>query len=176
MPYEYIADIVTVKATENEIIVYSPELKVIAHHERKPIGARKKLEDPAHRQSEKVRYGLEPVKDAFLSLGHGADDFLKGLKERHRNCGFQARYILRLKQHYHCEDIHTALMHAMKYYAFDAKAIERILKARFSQRTLESMAARSASKIFSSLPKIKQRPLTDYCHFIKEASDGRQHV
>ncbi len=176
VPYEYIADIVTVKAKENEIIVYSPELAVIAHHERKPIGAREKLEDPAHRQSERVRYGLEPVKDAFLALGDGADDFLTGLKERHRNCGFQARYILRLKEHYHCEDIHTALMHAMKYCAFEGKAIERILKARFSPRKLESMAARSASKIFSSLPKIKQRPLEDYCHFIKEASDGRQHV
>ena len=176
VPYEYIADIVTVKATENEIIVYSPELTVIAHHERKPIGAREKLEDPAHRQSEKVRYGLEPVRGAFLALGDGADDFLRGLKERHRNCGFQARYILRLKEHYHCEDIHTALMHAMKYYAFDGKAIERILKARFSPRKLESMAARSASKIFSSLPQIKQRPLEDYCHFIKEASNGRQHV
>lgn len=176
VPYEYIADIVTVKATENEIIVYSPELTVIAHHERKPVGAREKLEDPAHRQSEKVRYGLEPVKDAFLALGDGADDFLRGLKERHRNCGFQARYILRLKEHYHCEDIHTALMHAMKYYAFDGKAIERILKARFSPRKLESMAARSASKIFSSLPQIKQRPLDDYCHFIKEACHGRQHV
>jgi hypothetical protein len=64
----------------------------------------------------------------------------------------------------------------MKYYAFDGKAIERILKARFSPRILESMAARSASKIFSSLPQIKQRPLEDYCHFIKEACHGRQYV
>ena len=171
VPYEYIADILTMKATENEIIVYSPDLKVIAHHERKPIGAREKLEDPAHRQAEKVRYGLEPVKDAFLALGDGADDFLTGLKQRHRNCGFQARYILRLKQHYHCEDIHAALMHAMKYYAFDGKAIERILKARFSPRPLESMAGRSASKIFSSLPEVKQRPLQDYCCLIKETFD-----
>ena len=39
VPYEYIADILTVKATENEIMVYSPDLRVIAHHERKPMGA-----------------------------------------------------------------------------------------------------------------------------------------
>jgi hypothetical protein len=109
-----------------------------------------------------------------LALGDGADDFLTGLKQRHRNCGFQARYILRLKEHYHCEDIQTALNHAMKYHAFDGKAIERILKARFRPRKLESMAARCASKIFSSLPQIKQRPLADYCHFIKEACHGRQ--
>ena len=123
VPYEYIADILTMKATENEIIVYSPDLKVIAHHERKPIGAREKLEDPAHRQAEKVRYGLEPVKDAFLALGDGADDFLRGLKQRHRNCGFQARYILRLKEHYRCEDIHAALMHAMNTMPLTAKPL-----------------------------------------------------
>ena len=38
VPYEYIADILTVKATEREIIVYSPDLRVIAHHERKTHG------------------------------------------------------------------------------------------------------------------------------------------
>jgi hypothetical protein len=59
----------------------------------------------------------------------------------------------------------------MKYYAFDGKAIERILKARFSPRPLESMAGRSASKIFSSLPEVKQRPLQDYCCLIKETFD-----
>jgi hypothetical protein len=174
VPYEYIADILTVKATENEIIVYSPELKVIAHHERKPIGARAKLEDPGHRKSEKIRYGLEPVKEGFVALGDSAQAFLDGLKDRHpRNCGFQARYILRLKERYHCEDIHGALMHALKYYAFDGKTIERILKARFTPRPLETMGSRSASKIFSSLPEIKQRPLEDYCRLIKEPFDDQ---
>jgi transposase len=34
VPYEYVCDILTVKAMENEIMVYSPDLRVIAHHER----------------------------------------------------------------------------------------------------------------------------------------------
>jgi transposase len=174
VPYEYIADILTVKASETEIIVYNPQLEVVAHHERKPIGARQKVEDPAHRKSEKIRYGLEPVKEAFLALGEGAQDFLNGLKERHpHHCGFQARYILRLKERYHCQDIHQALMHATKFYAFDGKTIERILKARFSPRPLEAMAAGSVSKIFAALPEIKQRPLEDYCHLVKESYDAR---
>ena len=174
VPYEYIADILTVKATETEIIVYSPQLQVIAQHERKPIGAGEIVEDPAHRKSEKVRYGLEPVKEAFLALGDGAEAFLKGLKERHpHHCGFQARYILRLKERYLCEDIHKALVHALKYYAFEGKTIERILKARFSPRPLEAMVPRSVSQILSSLPKIKQRPLQDYCHLFKESFDAQ---
>jgi transposase len=172
VPYEYIADILTLKATEHEIIVYSPELEVIAHHERKPMGARVKIEDPAHRKSAKVRYGLEPVKEAFLSLGDSANAFLQGLKERHpHHCGFQARYILRLKEHYHCEDIHQALVHALKYYAFEGKTVERILKARCKPRPLEIMSARSASQCFALLPEIKQRPLQEYSELFKECFD-----
>jgi len=172
VPYEYIADILSVKATEHEIIVYSPELKVIAQHERKPMGASFKVEDPDHRKSKKVRYGLEPVKEAFLSLGDAAHEFLQGLKERHpHHCGFQARYILRLKEHYHCADIHAALVHALKYYAFDGKTVERIVKARAKPRPLEFMSTRSASQRFELLPEIKQRPLEEYCGLFKESPD-----
>jgi transposase len=172
VPYEYIADILTVKATENEIIVYSPDLRVIAHHERKPMGASKKVEDPDHRKSEKVRYGLEPVKEAFLSLGDSAQAFLEGLKGRHRHhCGFQARYILRLKERYYCEDIHAALVHAAKYCAFEAKAVERILKARHAPRQLERMSTRSAWQCVELLPEIKQRPLEEYSGLIKESAN-----
>jgi transposase len=170
VPYEYIADILTVKATETEIIVYSPELNVIAHHERKPVGASEMVEDPAHHKSGKVRYGLEPVKEAFLALGDGAPDFLTGLKERHsHHCGFQARYILRLKEHYHCQDIHAALVHATRYYAFEAKTVERILKARFSPRPLEFISSRSVSQSLALLPEVKQRPLEEYSTLFKEA-------
>jgi transposase len=176
VPYDYIADILTLKATEQEIIVYSPELRVIARHERKPLGAGVKIEDPDHRKSEKVRYGLEPVKEAFLSLGDGAEAFLYGLKRRHpHNCGFQARYILRLKEHYYCEDIHQALVHATKYYAFDGKTVERILKARCEPRALEMINARSVSQCFDLLPEIKQRPLEAYSGLLKEPCDGPNH-
>ena len=120
-----------------------------------------------------MRYGLEPVKEAFLSLGHSAQEFLRGLKRRHpRNCGFQARYILRLKEHYHCEDIHQALVHATKYYAFDGKTVERILKARCEPRALEMISARSVSQCFELLPEIKQRPLEEYSGLLKEFCDA----
>ncbi|MBW2605822.1 MAG: IS21 family transposase [Deltaproteobacteria bacterium] len=171
VPFEYVADILTLKATEREVFVYSPSLKLIARHDRRPIGAGAKVEDPDHRKSQKVRYGLEPVREAFLSLGSAAEDFLKGLKGSHpHHCGFQARYILRMKETYHTDDIHGALVHALKYYAFDGKTIERILKARFIPRSLESIHNKSASQIFATLPEIKQRPLEDYCNLFKESS------
>lgn len=170
VPYEYIADILTIKATESEIIVYSPELRIIAHHERKPMGASALIEDPTHHKSEKVRYGLEPVKDSFVALGESAQEFLKGLKERHpHHCGFQARCILRLKQHYHSRDVHAAMVHAARYYAFDAKTVERILKARFCPRPLEFISSRSVSQSLALLPEVKQRALEEYSSLFKES-------
>jgi hypothetical protein len=102
-----------------------------------------------------------------MQLGDGAETFLEGLKQCNpRNCGFQARYILRLKEHYFAEDIHGAICHAIKYCAFDGKSIERILKARAKPRTLESIRNEKAGKIFESLPKIRQRSLTAYCELL----------
>ena len=58
--------------------------------------------------------------------------------------------------------IRKALCHAIRYYAFDGKSVERILKARAKPRTLESVRNEQASKRLEDLPKIRQRPLSAY--------------
>ena len=59
-----------------------------------------------------------------------------------------------------------ALCHAIKYYAFDGKSIERILKAKATPRTLESVRNEQAAKLLGDLPKIRQRPLSDYSQLL----------
>jgi len=164
LPYEYVGDIISMKALESEIFIYSPDLSLVARHERFPAGAFKESENPEHRVSGKVRYGLEPVKEVFIALGDAAELFMKGMKDKFQNnCGFQARYILRLKERYTCEDINKALYHAVKYGAFEGKTIERILKAKARTRTLESIRNEKAiNKLEMALPKIKQRSLEAY--------------
>ena len=168
VPYEYVADILTFKATEHEVFIYSPEIELVAYHERLPYGAGKTVEKPEHRTHKKIRYGLEPVKDAFLALGDAAETFLTGLKEKYpRNCGFHARFILHFKERYHPEDINRALHHAIRYHAFDSKAIERILTAKAKPRTLESLRNERARKdLEKTLPLIEQRPLDEYCQLL----------
>jgi hypothetical protein len=168
VPYEFVADILSLKATENELLVYSPELQLIARHERLPRGVSQAVEDPRHRTTKSLRWGLEPVKEAFLALGEQAEAFLCGLKDKHpRNCGFHVRFILRLKEQFHSDDIHKALDHAMRYYAFDSKAIERILKAKATPRTLESLRNEQArDDLAKTLPEIHQRSLDDYADLI----------
>ncbi len=173
VPFAFIADILAFKATEREVFIYSPELKLIARHERHPAGEAKRVEEPGHHLTPQSRYGLEPVREAFLALGEAAPDFLAGLKHRNpHHCGFHARFILRLKEYYYADDIHAALRHALRYQAYDGKAIERILKARATPRPLESHRVEQARAVLQKvLPKITQRELSEYCQLFSKNKD-----
>lgn len=169
-PSGNIADILSIKATDEEILIYSPEIDLIARHERVPAGHGMKVENPDHFATKSVRYGLEPVREAFTALGELAKEFLMGLIEKHpRNCGFHARYILRMKERYQSDDILKAIEHALRYHAFDGHAVERILKGRASPRTLESVRNEKARMALEqTLPKIAQRPLNEYAGLLEK--------
>jgi len=164
VPSGHVADILSIKATEYEVLLYGPELQLLARHERQPSGQGKIIEDPSHHRSKRDRYGLEPIRAAFLALGDSAEEFLAGLIEKYpKNCGFHARFILALKEHYQSEDIREALIHALSYQAFDGKQIERILGAQATPRTLESVRNdRARQALAQTLPTVSQRPLTEY--------------
>jgi transposase len=164
VPYEYVADILTMKATEHEIMIYSAELALLVRHERLVAGSVIKVDGTSIHGPLKVRYGLEPVRDQFIAIGEHSRGFLAGLKEKHpKNCGFHARYILRQKENYHCEDIDKAMAHACHYHAYDCKAVERILKAKSVHRTLEELRnKKAAAELRNALPQIQQRSLEAY--------------
>jgi transposase len=163
--YEHVGEIMTVKATEHEIVVYSPQIRQVARHERRPDSAHEVRELPEHRvNARRVRHGLEPVRETFLALGEATEDFLAGLqKSCPRNAGYHARRILLLKDTYSGDDIHRALVHALRYHAHDCMAVERILKARARPRTLEQhLHQRNAARLRGALPRIEQRSLSEY--------------
>lgn len=174
VPYEYVGDILALKATDQEISIYSPHIELIATHQRLSTGQGGVCEEVLHRTSKKVRYGLEPVREAFERLGEEAKIFLAGLQLKHpHHCGFHARRILMLKERYHAEDIDRACGRANRYHAYDADAIGRILGAQATPRSLESVRNESArKKLQTTLPPIKQRSLSEYGHlFGKDAPD-----
>jgi hypothetical protein len=77
-----------------------------------------------------------------------------------------------MKEHYQGEDIHRAIEHAIRYHAYEAKAIERILRAKATPRTLESMRnERARQELQKALPKITQRPLDQYRELFAEDDD-----
>ena len=175
VPYDHVTDIVTMKATEHEILIYSPELSLIVRHERAPTGAKRTLDGSDIHRLKTLRYGLESVQVQFIELGAHAEDFLRGLKISYpKNAGFHARYILHLKERYHCEDINNALAHACNYHAYDCKAVERILAAKALPRTLEAIRnERAAHELRQALPQIKQRSLEEYDVLFNPNSEGK---
>lgn len=177
VPYEYVGDILSLKVTEHEIFIYDPYIEIIAVHQRANGGNGRTVEEPAHRQSKKIRYGLEPVRETFERIGEHAPAFLIGLQNKHpHHCGFHARRILQLKENYNAEDIDRACARACRYHAYDADAIRRILQSTAPPRTLESVRNEKARKqLESTLPSIRQRDLTHYSHlFGKDGSDADQ--
>jgi transposase len=173
VPSGHVADIMTIKATEKEVLIYSPELVKVASYERQPTGAKKRLDNPEHRKTKRDRYGLEPVREAFLALGEAAPEFLQGLlRKQPRNCGFHARFILRLKERYETGDINKALLHALRYQAFEGGAIERILLAKAAVRTLESIRNEHAGHTLEkALPQVTQRPLEEYSALLNQETE-----
>jgi transposase len=176
VPYEYVADILTMKATEKEILIYSPELDLLVRHERLPVGAGIRLDGAAIHGGKTVRYGLEPVRDQFRALGDHAEDFLLGLQNSgKKNAGFHARHILRQKEQYHCHDIDLALGHACRYHAYDCQAVERILLSKAQPRTLESIRnQKAAEELGAILPEINQRSLGEYDLLLDFSQNGEQ--
>lgn len=177
VPTGYIGDILSIKAVEKEIKIYSHDLKLLAQHERHQAGENATVEDPSHHRIKREKYGLEPVREAFISLGEAAEDYLTGLLSKNpRSISFQVRYILNLKAQFNSDDIHSAMVHAMRYRAYDAKAVERILAAKAQPRTLESIRNEKArEKLAQTLPLIKQRDLTEYGEFF-QAKENQNEV
>lgn len=178
VPYSHVGDILTVKAAEKEVHIYGGHLDPLGTHERLPRGSCRSVISPDHHTVKSERYGLESVKEMFLGLGVSAAAFLEGLtlKNRH-HAGYHARSILALKETYHCEDIHKALLHASAYGAFESKAVERILLAKAKPRTLESLRDEAAlRRLQESLPEIKQRSLEEYglARLMKENGDENE--
>jgi len=88
-----------------------------------------------------------------------------------KNPGFHARCILREKERYNVCDINLALGHACRYRAYDCKAVERILLAKATPRTLESFRnEKAAEHLRAALPKIIQRPLAEYAVLFTHAN------
>ncbi len=178
VPTGYIGDILSIKAGEREIRIYSHDLKLLAIHERRQLGKGALVEDPSHHRVRREKYGLEPVREAFIGLGEAAQDFLTGLQNKHpRNIGFQVRHILNLKAQFNSDDIHSALLHALRYNAYDAKSIERILAVKAQPRTLESIRNEKArQELAEALPQIKQRPLSEYGELFQSQENQHETV
>ena len=140
VPYPHVTDILPVRITQRELLVYAPDLRCIARHELGPRGAGQKLDPqqlhpPARR---KPSVDLGQLRSTFEQMGERSLAFFQDLCVRQpRLAAHHARHILLLRERYRTESLDRALEHARTFGAFEHQAIARILAARSQPRTLD---------------------------------------
>lgn len=138
VPYDYVTDILPVRITAHAIHIYAPDLREVAVHELRRKGAGERAELSSRRVPDRRRPDYARLEASFAALGDGATDFFAGLRRAQpRSTAYHARKIIALRERYATADVHHALVHALRYGAFDYRSIERILLARAAPRRLD---------------------------------------
>jgi hypothetical protein len=127
VPWSRIGDLVVVRATVNEILVYGRDIVEIARHGRVPKGSvPQKIVAPDHRPK-RPSETFEVLRERFARFGVCGPAFLDGLLRSRRYGRKEAAKILDLLRLYHADDLARALDRATQYHAFSFGAVERIL-------------------------------------------------
>lgn len=172
VPYEHVTEILPVRITATTIHIYGPDLRQLAVHELRRKGAGERAELPGRKVPPRRRIDRELLEATFASLGDEAATFFSGLERAQpRSTNYHAQKIIALRERYSTMDIHRALVHALRYRAFDYRAIERILLARADPRPLDEYVAESTLEKIEATwgsERTQPRALSEYddlpCH------------
>ena len=176
VPWSYIGQVLPVRLTEREVVVYSIGLEEIARHPLVPgtqTGARQTLkshhpvDDPAGRAL--------LFRQRFGELGPIALVFLDGLLAKQIQGKLQAQQLLALVAQYQRDDVRQALERAVRFGAFSLAAVRRILAACAKPKPfLDELADLHREALDPSLREevIGPRPTSDYQHLLLPEPEG----
>lgn len=173
-PWHYIGQVLPVRITDEAVLVYSPRLELLAQHIRFPITERQRQSrQPEHLPPRDLVRRREVLRARFAELGPLAVRFLEGLLAAQR-CGWDhAQKVLALLGIYRREDLLAAVERAVRYGAFSAKSIERILAVQARPKTCwDRLAEEKPSHLGELLSDdpTPPRPATEYQHLLFEES------
>ena len=166
VPWRYLGQILPLRITEEELLVYGPDLEVLARHRLLPRSATgQRSESPQHRPQEDSRRREAHLRARFAELGSAASGFLEGLLKAHRQGKDQAQRVLALLETYRKQDLLAALERAARFGAFSLRAVERILAAQAQPKTpldaLGDQQQQHLREILEDRP-VPPRPTADY--------------
>jgi transposase len=166
VPWRYLGQVLPLRITEEELIVYGKDLEVIAKHRLLPRNVMgKHSESPEHRPQEDAKQREAHLRQRFAELGPAASRFLNGLLKSHRMGKDQAQRVLALLETYRKGDLTSALERAAHFGAFSLRSVERILAAQAQPKTpLESLGDQQQQhlrEIMENRP-VPPRPTADY--------------
>jgi len=172
VPYCHIGRLLPVRLSETELIVYGPGLQEITRH---PLFARSCTgqQSVLPGQHPKIDGKLQQaqLQERFAALGPLALRFYDGLLKQQRYGRAQAHRVLTLLAIYAASDVIAALERAVRYGAFAAEAVERIVARQAKPKTaLEQWAERQQAHLQDLLgdAPMSPRPAADYRNFFSE--------
>jgi transposase len=175
VPYSQLGRLLPVRLTETELIVYGPKLDEVARHLLLPrhVTGQCCLVAAHHPQAD-ARLAHDQLQERFAALGPTALRFFEGLVRQQRYGKSQAHKVLALLSTYAVKDVRAALERAVRYGAFAAVAVERILAARARPKTsLEKLAEQEQDHLHTLLGDnlISPRSTAEYRAFFAEEPD-----
>jgi len=177
-PWQRIGELLPVRVTEKELILYGPDIREIARHPLYPscvTGEKNTLPEHAPGRDHQQKYEL--LKERFAEFGPEGTRFLEELV-RTRRCGKnEAARVLGLLATYHREDLARALERAVRYRAFSWSAVERILAAEARPRSvwesLQTEAQEQLNEILRQTP-VAARPTAEYQPLLEETANDEE--
>jgi transposase len=175
VPWRWLGQALPLRITEDEVVIYTPRLEAIARHRLFLRSAtNQRSEDKAHRPRDDSAQHLLLLRERFAELGDIASRFLDGLL-RDQRCGkAQARKVLTLLSTYTRRDLLAALDRAVRFGAYSAGAVERILAAQAKPKSvLEALAEEAPQQTRRLRPDlfdepVPPRPLSEYCQLLEK--------
>lgn len=168
VPYEHVLDLLVVRATADEIFVYGPDLRVVAQHPRMPRGHGTAVGAQQYHPSRRSGSDFGVLVARIGELGDFGAEFAAGVGRTQRYRARHLGQVLALREHYNADDLLGALDRAVRYRAFDAQVVERILMASATPRplpdTLEDQARR---RLRDDMPNVGPRQIADYAAAIR---------
>lgn len=163
VPWSYIGQVLPVRVTETEVIVYSIALDEIARHALLPgtvTGRRQALK--GHHPTEDPQQRALLLRQRFHELGPAAERFLDGLLAKQMQGKLQAQQLLALIAQYQRDDVLLAFEHAARFGAFSLSAMRRILAARARPRPLGDLVDLESLDPRLRDDAVEPRPSSDY--------------
>jgi hypothetical protein len=157
VPWHYIGQVLAVRITDESVLIYSPRLELLARHIRFPSTERQRQSrQPEHLPPRDHVQRREVLRQRFAELGPLAVRFLEGLLAAQR-CGWdQAQKVLSLLGTYRREDLLAAVERAVRYGAFSAGSIERILAVQARPKTCWDRMAEERKAIAPGRPAVRR--------------------
>ncbi len=177
VPWARIGQTLPVRITETELIVYAPDVRVIARHGLATPGAGQRLTNPEHAPGRDEKRRHEQLAERFAELGAEGPRFLEELVRARRYGKDEAHRVLALLATYARADLVAALGRACRYRAFSLTAVERILAAQAQPKSALDVLEAEVRPLLAALvgeEPVPARATAEYQHLLEASDHGPQ--